>query len=146
MPRSCILLPYKGYSTAMGEFSWSELFKVLTQPSEFNQRLAKSLQQVSSFLFFLIDVQLIYNVVSISAVQQSDSGIHILRLLFIFFSIMAYHRILNQFPVLHSRTLFVHPIYNSLHLLIPTQSFPPAPLSPLTTPGLFSMSVSLSSA
>ena len=35
------------------------------------------------------------------------------------------------FPVLYSRTLFIHPIYNSLHLLIPNSlSFPP----PASTP------------
>ena len=33
---------------------------------------------------------------------------------------MVYHRILNVVPMLDSRTLlFIHPIYNSLHLLIP---------------------------
>ena len=47
---------------------------------------------------------------------------------FIFFSIMAYHRIVNiVFPMLYSRILlFIHSIYSSLHLLIPnSQSFPP---------------------
>ena len=46
----------------------------------------------------------------------------------LFFSIMVYHRILKEFPVLYSRTLsFIHSICNSLHWLIPNpQSFPPA--------------------
>ena len=44
---------------------------------------------------FFIKVQLIYNVVPISAVQQSDSVIHLYTFFFIFFSIMIYHRILS---------------------------------------------------
>ena len=46
---------------------------------------------------YFIEVQLIY-VVLISAVQQSDSVIHIYTFFFMFFSIMAYHRILNIIP------------------------------------------------
>ena len=45
---------------------------------------------------FLVEVQLIYNVVLTSAIQQSDSVMHINTFFFlIFFSIMVYHRILN---------------------------------------------------
>ena len=47
-------------------------------------------------VFFLqvlkTEVQLIYNVVPISAVEQSDSVVHIYTLFFIY-SIMVYHRI-----------------------------------------------------
>ena len=62
-------------------------------------------------------------------------------LFFIFFSIMIYRM---KFLVLHSRTLlFVHPIYNSLHLLIPNYQFiPPPPLS-LGNHKFVSVSVSL---
>ena len=51
-------------------------------------------------LFFLIGIELIYKVVLVSAVQQSDSVIHIyIHSLFIFFSIiMVYHKILNILP------------------------------------------------
>ena len=49
------------------------------------------------FLIYFIEVQLIYNVVLISAVQQIDSVIYI-YIYFIFFSIMVYHRILNIVP------------------------------------------------
>ena len=42
---------------------------------------------------YFIEVQLIYNVVLISTVQQSDSVIHIYIFFFIFFSIMVYHKI-----------------------------------------------------
>ena len=54
-----------------------------------------------SFLFYIfsfIEVYLIYNVVLVSAVQQSDSLIHIYIYIFIYFSIMVYQRILNIVP------------------------------------------------
>ena len=50
------------------------------------------------FQFLKIEVLLIYSVVSFSAVQWSDSVIHIC--IFIFFSTIAYHGILNIVPVL----------------------------------------------
>ena len=59
------------------------------------------------FLFFIIiiiciftEVELIYNVVLISAVEQSDSVIHKYIPLFILFSIMLYHRIVKRIIVL----------------------------------------------
>ena len=90
---------------------------------------------------YFIEVQLIYSVVLISAVQQSDSVIHI-------YIYILFHYGLSQdteFPVLYSRTLlFIPPIYNSLHLLMPhSQPFPLPPPSSLATTSLFSMSVSL---
>ena len=50
------------------------------------------------FLIYFIEVELIYNVVVVSGLQQSDSVIHIYTFSFIFFSIMAYYRILNIVP------------------------------------------------
>ena len=47
-----------------------------------------------TLFFFLIEVQLSYNVVLVSDVQQSDSYIYF----FIFFSIIGYYRILNIVP------------------------------------------------
>ena len=44
------------------------------------------------FFLFSIEVQLIYNVVSLTSVKQRDSVIY---LVFIFFSIMVPHRILD---------------------------------------------------
>ena len=45
---------------------------------------------------FLIEVQFMYNTVLISALQKSDSVIHIYAFFFkILFSIMVYHKILN---------------------------------------------------
>ena len=67
-----------------------------------------------------------------------------LCILFVFFSIMIYHRILDN------RTLlFIHSLYNSLHLPIPNfqpilpPSPLPKPLSPLETTSLFSVSLFL---
>ena len=64
---------------------------------------------------------------------------------FMFFCVMVYHRVLNIIAcVTQQILLFIHPTYNSLHLLIPnSQSFPPPPTFPLTVTSLFSMSVSL---
>ena len=49
---------------------------------------------------FFVDIQLIYNVVLISAVQQTDSVVHIYTFFFvdIFFSMMVYPRISNIVP------------------------------------------------
>ena len=51
-----------------------------------------------SLSLFLLTYLLIYSIVPICAVQQSDSVIQIYIFLFIFVSIMAYHRILNIVP------------------------------------------------
>ena len=71
----------------------------------------------------------------ISGVQQSDpvmrtdTHTHTHTFFFVFFSIMVYHRILSIVPLLCSMALlFIHSVYNSMHLLIPhSQSFPPPP-------------------
>ena len=52
----------------------------------------------SEGFFILIEVSLNYSVVLITAVQQTDSVIHIYTFIFIFFSIMVYYRILNIVP------------------------------------------------
>ena len=52
--------------------------------------------------------------VLISTVQQSDSVIHIYSFFPIFFSIMVYHRSLNEFPVLYGRILFILSVYNCI--------------------------------
>ena len=66
------------------------------------------LKEVRVFVFFnFIEVQLIYNIVLISAVQQSDSVIHIF--FFISFSIMVYHRILNIVSCAIHQDLAVYP-------------------------------------
>ena len=50
------------------------------------------------FKIYFMEVQLIYNVVLVSGVQQNDSVIHTYTFFFIFFSIMVYHRIVNVVP------------------------------------------------
>ena len=93
-----------------------------------------------------MEVKLIYSVVLISAVQQSDSFIHIYIYSFlIFFSIVVYPRKLDIVPWLYSRTLlFIHSKCNSLHLPTPnSQSIPLPPPPPLATTSLFSVSVNL---
>ena len=50
------------------------------------------------FLFLLIELWLIYNVVLDSGVQQSDSVIFIYIFFFRFFSIIGYYKILNIVP------------------------------------------------
>ena len=63
---------------------------------------------------------------------------------FIFFSIWFITEYWMQLPVLHSRTLFIHPMYNRLRPLTPApKSIPPPPSLPLTTSSLLSMSVTL---
>ena len=63
--------------------------------------------------FFLIGVQLIYNVVLISGVQQSESVIHIHISTLFFFQIVFPYRPLHsiEFPVLYSRFLLVNLFY-----------------------------------
>ena len=79
--------------------------------------------------FFSIEVWLIYNAMLISAVQQSDSFLHI-------YTLKILHCDLSQdikYSSLcyNSRTLlFIHSIYNSLHVLIPTSQVIPF-LTPL---------------
>ena len=76
-------------------------------------------------IFYFIQVQLIDNVLLISAVQHSDP-------VYIYMDIVfhtLFHHDLSR-DIKYSFLLFVHPIYNSLHLLIlNSQSIPPPPPS-----------------
>ena len=89
-------------------------------------------------LFYFVEVQLIYNVVLITAVQQSDLVVHT----YIFLHIL-FHYGLSQ-DVEYSSLWYkvgpcclMHFIYTSLHLLIPNfQSIPlppPPPWQPLVS-------------
>ena len=62
--------------------------------------LAAILIPTNIFVVFsiFVEVWLIYNVVLISAVHQSDSDIYIYTLFFVFFSIMVYPRRLDRVP------------------------------------------------
>ena len=92
---------------------------------------------VSALLFLcFFKLQLIYNVVLISAVQQNNAVIyiststHTYSLSHIITSIMFYPKRLDiQYPMLYSRTsLLIHSKCISLHLPIPNS--PSIPLSP----------------
>ena len=69
-----------------------------------------------SFLYFIkkfyfIELQLIYYVVLISTVQQSDSVLYIYIYIYTFFSIMIYHRMLNIVPCDIQQYLVVNLFY-----------------------------------
>ena len=103
-------------------------------------------------IFKFIKVQLIYKVVLISAVQQSDSVMHTHTVLFISVPIMVCHRILNRVACAVWQDLVVYPscvcIYTYTHTFIllwfasvyPKFPFLPSPTTPATT-SLFSMGV-----
>lgn len=58
------------------------------------------------FLIYFIEVWLIYSVVLIPAIQQTDSVMYTSTSFFLFILIMIYHRILNIAP--HRIQLFIH--------------------------------------
>ena len=86
----------------MGCISWG--------PVDFSNEVKHALK-IYFILFYFIEVQLIHNVVLISAVQQSDSVIHMYTFFFILFSIMVYHRILNRVPCAIQSDLVVYSFY-----------------------------------
>ena len=97
------------------------------------------------YTFFLIEVQLIYNVVLVSGVQQSDSAIYIF--FFRFFSLIDYYKILSIFPCATQQVLVGYLFYVQQCVCVnPKLLIYPAPLptfSPLVTISLFSMYVGL---
>ena len=101
------------------------------------------------FEIYFMEVQLIYNFVLISAVQQSDSVIdlciymHIYVCIYIysiFFPVMAYDRILNRVPHAPQEDL-IYSIYSSSHLLIPNSQSLPSPPSSSWQPRICSLSL-----
>ena len=65
-------------------------------------------------LYFLIEVQFVYNVLLVSYIQQSDSVIYVS------FPLQVITKCQIQFPMLHSRSLLViYFIHSSVHRLIP---------------------------
>ena len=88
----------------------------------------------------------LFTVLPISAVQHSDTVIHIYAFFFSYYLPLYYIlRDWIQFPVLYSRTsLFIHSKCNSSHLSISNfLSIPFPALSPLITTSLFSLSVNM---
>ena len=70
---------------------------------------------ISRFFFFLIEVQLIYNVVPISAIQQSDSVMVMYTFLY-FFPLWFIPGDWIQFPVPQQDLIVIHSKCNGLHL------------------------------
>ena len=102
---------------------------------------AHPLMNLSVFFFF--EIWLVYSVVSISAVQQSDSVIHRHSFLMLFY-IMVYHRILNIVPCAIQWELFAHILQKIVYICKSQLPVLPSPLPfPLVTTSLFYMSVSL---
>ena len=95
----------------------------------------------STILYKVFKLQFIYNILSISTVQQSDPVIHVHTFFFLILS-SSYSITSNQieFSVLNSRiSLLIHSKFNNPKLPVhPT----PSP-SPLATTNLFSMSMCL---
>ena len=97
------------------------------------------LEFIYSSIYILIEVQLIYNAVLISAVQQSDSVIYIYIYINNLFNVL-FHCGLSQdikysslWYIVSSTLLFIRSIfyiYNSLHLLIPNSQSIPSPQPP----------------
>lgn len=89
-----------------------------------------------------IEVQLIYNAMLASDVQQSGSAIYKHKFFFRFFPATGYYKVLNTVLCAIQRTLlFIYFIYTSKYLLIPNSLVIP-PLPPLVT-SLFSTFVNL---
>src|SRR5574337_421416 len=84
-------------------------------------------QHIVSFNQLFIEVYLVYNVVLMSAEQQSDSVI-IHSFSKILFFIIVYHRISTIVLCAIRRTLFTHSLQKSFHLLTPASYFMPLPV------------------
>ena len=115
---------------------WHSLTQIIF-PAEHEDSSEYLQRSMKSFYFNFTEVQLIYNAVLITAVQQSDLVIHTCMLLH-FFSIMVYHKILNIAPCGIQRTL-VFILYIGVCIC---QSQIPNP-SPLAPTSLLSIPVSL---
>ena len=86
---------------------------------------------------------MIYNVVLVSGVQQSDSVIHIH--VSIIFQILLPFRLLQNIELYRRSLLVIYFKYSSVYMSVPnSQSILPPHLSPLVTISLFSKSMSLS--
>ena len=118
---------------------WHSLTQIIF-PAEHEDSSEYLQRSMKSFYFNFTEVQLIYNAVLITAVQQSDLVIHTCMLLH-FFSIMVYHKILNIAPSVKEQDLATYLFYTylfaSANLKLPVQlSLIP---SPLATASAFSM-------
>ena len=96
-------------------------------------------------ILFFIKVSLIYNVVPISSVQQSDSVMHINASPFLsYLPSQSIPRDWIQLPVVYNRTLLlIRSKFNNLHLLTPNSWSVPLPLGNHTSDLYVCESVSL---
>ena len=76
-------------------------------------------------ILFFIDIQLVYNVVLVTGVQQEQSdSVTQISIFLRFFTLIGYCEILSYFPVAYSRSLLVICfIYGSEYMLIPNFPF-----------------------
>ena len=97
---------------------------------------SKTIKSVDILFLFLNEVQLIYNLVFIPAVQQSDSVIYIYNvciyiytLFFIFFSVWLFIRLLSIAPcAVQWALVLIRSLHNTLHPLILIYPSPRPPL------------------
>ena len=93
------------YRKREGRRRWLRTQRSSGLEGSLGRRLKKSSERwkpgesgVHGCLLCFMEVWLIYNAVLISAVQQTDSVIHMYIFVFIFFSIMVWHTMLNIVP------------------------------------------------
>ena len=131
---------------------WKRQHRVYKMPSHIIIQFLKIILHWNSkqkhTLFFkkmFIGVELIYNVVLVSAVQQSEPVIHThISLSFRFFSHIGHYKVLSRVPCVMSRFLLVIIfVHSSMYMSISISQFIPPPLSPLVTISLFSTPVTL---
>ena len=110
------------FQVVMMWFALSTLFLSLCRGIEWYPPFSSLSFLLLSFYWHIVDLQ---HCVHFCCIEERLSYTHI----YAFFNILFYYGLsqdLIQYPVLYSRTLFIHSICNSLHLLIPnSQSFLP---------------------
>ena len=122
-----------------------QAFLSLCEPHHFTMLCLCACVFLNCGWFTLLCYFLLYKVIRLYTHTHTYIYIYIYIFKKIFFSIMVYHRIVNIVPYTYKKTLlFIHPLYNSLHLLTPSpQSIPPQPPPPSWLPQVFSLSVIL---
>ena len=97
------------------------------------------------FFFFLIEVQLIYNVALVTGIQQGDSVLHIYVWILFSHSFLSYCNVVSIVPCAVLLVLVVYVFYTYLFVSANSKLLIyPAWLSPFITISLFSMPVVLS--
>ena len=97
-----------------------------------------------SFFSTFIEVQLIYNVVLVSGLMQSESVIYThLSTTFQILSHTGYYRVLSIAPSVIQQALISYFIYSTAYMSTPVSQFIPPMLYPLVTISLFSTYVTL---